>query len=248
METSLDGFLGGRLRLRQPRGGYRAGIEPVLLAAACDVAPGARVLELGCGVGTALFCLAMRVPGLELAGVERNAALAELARQNARDNGIAARIVTADLRRLPAELRAGQVDLVLANPPFFDRDASTRSAEPGREGGRGEDAALADWIDVATRRLAPRGRLVVIQRIERLPDLIRACDGRLGGLEVIPLQPREERPPRLFLMRARKSGRAAFCLKPPVILHAGAAHLADGEDYRPEIAAILRDGAPLPTR
>ena len=37
--TTEDLFLGGRVRLRQPRGGYRAATDPVFLAAACPARP-----------------------------------------------------------------------------------------------------------------------------------------------------------------------------------------------------------------
>jgi tRNA1(Val) A37 N6-methylase TrmN6 len=64
-ETREDRLLGGRVRLLQPLKGYRAATDPVLLAAAVAARPGQRVLDLGCGAGAAVFCLAARVPGLE---------------------------------------------------------------------------------------------------------------------------------------------------------------------------------------
>ncbi len=39
--------LGGRVTLRQPRRGYRAGLDAALLAAACDARDGERVIEAG---------------------------------------------------------------------------------------------------------------------------------------------------------------------------------------------------------
>jgi tRNA1(Val) A37 N6-methylase TrmN6 len=66
VQVSVDGFLGGQLRLAQPEIGYRAGIDPVLLAAACPAQRGQEVLELGCGVGVASLCLGRRVLGLNL--------------------------------------------------------------------------------------------------------------------------------------------------------------------------------------
>src|SRR3546814_8190614 len=45
-----DAFLGGRVKLRQPEVGYRAAIDPVLLAAAVPAVAGERVADLGCGV------------------------------------------------------------------------------------------------------------------------------------------------------------------------------------------------------
>ena len=52
-DLTRDAFLGGRLYLWQPRTGYRAGVDPVLLAASVPARRGESVLDLGCGVGTA---------------------------------------------------------------------------------------------------------------------------------------------------------------------------------------------------
>ncbi|HEY0436004.1 MAG TPA: methyltransferase, partial [Phenylobacterium sp.] len=52
-QTTEDAVLDGRVQLRQPARGYRAGLDAALLAAACDAAPGQRVIEAGCGAGAA---------------------------------------------------------------------------------------------------------------------------------------------------------------------------------------------------
>ena len=100
-DTTRDAFLGGRVTALQPRRGFRASTDAVFLAAACPAQPGARVLELGCGVGVPALCLAARVPGLGLTGVEQQACYAELARRNAALNDAALEVVTADLAALP---------------------------------------------------------------------------------------------------------------------------------------------------
>jgi len=84
---SYDQFLGGRLTVAQPKTGYRAGVDPVLLAASVPAGRGESVLELGCGVGVASLCLAARVPGLKITGVEIQPDAAILAAQNAQHNG-----------------------------------------------------------------------------------------------------------------------------------------------------------------
>ena len=71
MEARQDAFLGGRLRLWQPVRGYRAGGDPVLLAASVPAQAGQAVLDVGCGVGTAALCLSARVPGVAVTGLER---------------------------------------------------------------------------------------------------------------------------------------------------------------------------------
>lgn len=234
-----DAFLGGRLHLWQPRQGYRAGVDAVLLAAAVNARSGQSVLDLGCGVGAAALCLGARVPDLDLLGVERQPDYADLARRNGLN------VVTADLAHLPADLRQRSFDHVIANPPYFDRAASVASDHAAREGAMGEQTPLETWIDVAIRRLAPKGCLHIIHRAERLPELLSLVRTRLGALEMLPLAPRVGRKAELVILRARKSGRTPFVIHPPVVLHRGMRHERDGEDYTPEIQAVLRDAAPL---
>src|SRR5471032_724207 len=87
-ETSQDGFLGGRLLLRQPKKGYRAGMDAALLAAACDAGPSQSVVEAGCGAGAALLSAALRRPQSRFTGIERDPAALALARANITDNGL----------------------------------------------------------------------------------------------------------------------------------------------------------------
>jgi tRNA1(Val) A37 N6-methylase TrmN6 len=241
-ELTHDAFLGGKVHLWQPRKGYRAGVDPVLLAATVPATPGQRVLELGCGVGAASLCLGARVPGLSLTGVEVQPAYAELARRNHSEF----EVIEADLATLPLSLRQRQFDHVLANPPYFDRAASIASQDSARETALGEQTPLAKWVEIAAKRLAPKGQAHFIHRAERLPDLIRALPHDMGSIEVLPIAPRIGRMAELIILRARKSGRGAFRLCAPLIMHEGAAHVSDGDSYVPAIRAVLRHGAALP--
>ncbi|MEX2648300.1 MAG: methyltransferase, partial [Alphaproteobacteria bacterium] len=116
------GLLGGRVRLREAPEGLRATTDTVLLAAAVPAATGNLVLDLGSGVGAAALCLAWRVPGCRVIGVDSDAALIRLARRNARANGVADRVrfrVGAVAGRWPADLGSGCADHVMTNPPFL---------------------------------------------------------------------------------------------------------------------------------
>lgn len=244
-ELSLDGFLGGRLAIAQPRTGYRAAMDPVLLAAAVPARAGERVLELGCGAGVASLCLGWRIPGIALAGVELQAPYAALARRNAVENGIAFEVTEGDVAALPAVLRAATFDHVMANPPYFAARGGTPAADPGRERGRREALALGVWIDAGLRRLRPGGHLTLIQQAERLADLLAALGSRAGSLRVLPVAPRAGRPAGRIIVSARKGGRGPLRLLPPLVLHAQSQHRHDGEDLTERARAILRDGAAL---
>ena len=245
-ETTDDAFLGGRLNLRQPRVGYRAGVDPVLLAASVPAKAGQNVLDLGCGVGAAMLCLHARVPGLELTGVEVQASYADLATRNMVRNGAKGGVVTADLADLPAGLRARRFDHVIANPPYFGRDKGTASADTGRNIAFGGATALADWVSVAAKRCAPRGYVTMIQRAERLPEVLRALPVSLGSVVVLPLAGRAGRMADRVIIQARQNGRAPFRLLAPLVLHSGDDHGKDAPDYAPAVHDILKNSAPLP--
>lgn len=241
-----DGFLGGRVQALQPRDGYRAAMDPVLLAAACRAQAGETVLELGCGVGVASLCLSARVPGLRITGVERQAAYAELARQNAADNGAPLEVVEADLAALPDELRARSFDHVIANPPYFAPHSGTPARDAGREAALREETPLALWLEIGLRRLRPGGWLSVIHMAERLPELLNSLHNHKASIVVLPIAARRGRAAGRVILQARKGGRAPFTLLPPFLLHQGDRHEGDADSHTEAARAVLRDGAALP--
>lgn len=240
-----DAFLGGRIRLWQPKAGYRAAIDPVLLAAFAPAVAGERALDLGCGAGTAALCLGARTPGLELHGLELQPAYADLARRNAAENGIGLTVHEGDLRRPPAALRALSFDLVLTNPPYHPESAPG-AADSGRDVAHREGAAgLADWIDAGLRRLRPGGRLVLVHLAERLPDVLAGLQNRAGSVEILPVGPWENKPARRILVRARKGARAALRLWPVLTLHEGKTDVRDRVGYAERAERVLKRGEAL---
>jgi len=244
VDLSRDAFLCGRLHLWQPVQGYRAATDAVLLAAACPAMAGQSVLDLGCGVGAASLCLATRVPGLHLAGLEVQPDYADLARRNAAENGIAMQVETGDLATMPRTLRRS-FDHVIANPPYYPK-GGTPSPIAGRATAlQVGDAPLGAWVQAAARRLAPRGWLTLICGADGLPDVLAAMGDKLGSAAVLPLAPRMGKPALRIILRARKTGKGAFRLLAPFVIHAGDAHDGDRESYTPAANSVLRDGASL---
>jgi tRNA1(Val) A37 N6-methylase TrmN6 len=234
-----DRLLGGRVRLVQPAAGYRAAIDPVLLAAAVDAAPGEHVADLGCGAGAALLCLLARCPGVAAMGVERDPALADLARRNADANAVSDRasILTGDLATLDPP---GAFDRVMTNPPYLPSRRGLASPDRQRAAATVEtDLPMAAWIAAAAGWLKPRGWLVLIQRADRIDCLCAALLPAFGSVAIFPLWPKAGEPARRVLVRARKGGRAPAVLAAGFVLHGPAGR------YTPEAESVLRDGAPL---
>ncbi|WP_119677737.1 tRNA1(Val) (adenine(37)-N6)-methyltransferase [Indioceanicola profundi] len=242
MEVTEDSLLGGRVRLLQPRHGYRVAVDPVLLAAAVPARAGESVLDLGCGVGAAALCLATRVPGVRVEGLELQPLNAELAVRNIGLNGLAERVAVhqGDLSVPPAGLAARRFDRIMMNPPFHPAGRHTRSPFAHKAVSHGEGAAgLADWVQAALRLLSARGTLTIIHSAERLDRVVALLEGRFGGISILPLWPRAGEPARRIIVHARRNVRSPSVLLPGLILH------AEGQRYSAQAEAVLRDGASI---
>lgn len=237
-----DGFLGGRLQVLQPRQGYRAATDPVLLAAAVPAGAGQSVLELGCGAGVALLCLGARVPGLQLCGLELQPAYADLARRNAVLNGQSIEVVDGDVASMPASLRARRFDHVLLNPPYYPLGTGTKASDPGREQALRETVPLADWLGAGLRRTRPGGTLTLIAGADRLGDALASLT---GSIRVLPLAARTGRKASRLIIQTKNGGHAPLTLLWPLTLHNAACHEQDGDDLTPLARALLRDAASL---
>ncbi|WP_374372354.1 tRNA1(Val) (adenine(37)-N6)-methyltransferase [Dongia sp.] len=236
LPISLDQILGGRLTLAQPRDGYRAAIDPVLLAAAVPAAAGERVLDLGCGVGTAGLCVVRRVEGCHVMGIDVQPALIELAQRNARDNALADRATfhVGDVLHLTEPA----FDHVLANPPYLERARASVSPNPIKALANVEgDAMLKDWVVAASTAVKPGGSITFIHRADRAEEL-RAEMGRgLGRLHLRPLLPKEGMPAKRILLQGIRGAPAGFEILPPLVLHEASGGFTEAAE------AILRRAA-----
>ncbi len=241
--VSEDALLGGRVRLRQPVSGYRAAIDPVLLAAAVPAGPGEQVLDVGAGVGTAALCLAVRVPDCRVFGIEIQRDMVRLAGENAVLNGAEGRVdvMVGDLTSPPPRLAAGSFDHVMANPPYHE--AGAEGAAPGTAKAAATvegEGDRADWIAFCVRMARHKASVTFIHRADRLDALLAHLRSKAGGVVVFPLWPDAdgERPAKRVIVQARKGSGAPLRLAPGLALH-------QGGGFTPGADAVLRAAQPL---
>lgn len=229
--TTDDRLLDGRVHIRQPASGYRVAVDPVLLAAAVPAKIGQHVLDAGCGTGAAMFCLAARIPGVHVTGIEIQPALADYARAGLARNGLetVGRVVTGDI----ADAASGLFDIVMTNPPFAAE--GTPPPDPSLARAHMEsDIDLAAWIGFCLKALKSRGRLVIVQRADRLSDILAALHPWAGDIHIRPIYPKADQPARRVIVDAGKDRRSPDTLLPGLVLHE-----ADGR-FTSAAEAVLR--------
>ncbi len=220
-----DYILGGRLLLCQPKEGFRAGIEPIILAAAVPSSASGQVLELGCGVGTATLCYASRVADSSVTAVEKQSELARLASDNVAKNHFTGRIriINEDIILLHKTLTPCSFYHVMANPPFVEEERADPKMHPMRWGSHVEGSAkLADWVSVARKLLKPKGTFNVIYDAGRIDDLIALLKVGFGGITIFPLWPSVQekgQDAKRVLVQARKGVKSPARIARGLVLH-----------------------------
>ena len=239
MQWSFDSFLDGGLKVCQSRYGYRFSVDAAILAFhAIPDKPDARILDLGTGCGIMPLVTALRYPDVHITGVEIQAELAALARNNVEENGFLSRItiVEGDFLRLRSNDIGPPVDMVITNPPYRRPHSGRVSPQNQRAVARHEIAVSLDGLIKTMRRfLSNGGRGWIIYPVERLAELMAGMQAY--GLEpkfLKMIHPRIGLDAKRCLLKVVKGGRPGLIAGPPLVIYN-----ADG-GYSDDMRAILR--------
>jgi tRNA1Val (adenine37-N6)-methyltransferase len=174
-EETIDEILGGSLKIRQSRRGYRFNLDPLILAHFVSLRPRSVNLDLGCGNGIIALVLANRFRQTRWHGLELQTALAELARRNVDANGLTGhvQIDEGDARNIKKIYQTHFFDNIVFNPPY--RRLASGRVNPVTEKAiaRHEVAgSLAQFLAAAGYALKPAGRVFTIYPATRLVEMI----------------------------------------------------------------------------
>ena len=241
MNETLDNFLGGRIKLVQPSEGYRAGIDPIFLAASIHPKLQDRILDVGSGGGISCISLAVRCPNAEIIGLEIQPDLVEMAQTNIRENNLEDRvkILKGDLEYPPPLITENSFDHVMTNPPYFEEKRVKMSPVLGRAQANTETVDLGTWIKCCLKFLKPKGVFTMIHRTERLSEICAHLGTKVGDLVIYPLWPTANKPARRVIIQGRKNTGGEPRLARGLVLH------GEMEKYTPEAEAVLRHAKPI---
>lgn len=150
---------------------YEPAEDSILLLDSVEVAPGERVLEVGCGSGfIALHCAKA---GAEVAAVDIDPEAVDCARLNGLRNNLKMDIFQSDL----LSSVQGDFDTILFNPPYLPSD---EIGDPKWSGGESGIETTVEFLRQARGHLREGGQILTVCSSLSNPDLLQKQAASLG--------------------------------------------------------------------
>lgn len=240
-DHTVDAFYSGRLMVYQPKQGFRAGTDSLLLASALDRFTEGEALEIGCGAGGALLPAAHRLKQARLVGLEVDPVMAALAMQGVQANRFEDRVTIdeGNANDLSTEWQ-NRFDLVFSNPPFFEL-GTIQAPGMGKETAYLESISLKDWINAMLFALRPKGTFVMVHRAADLARILSVIERQTGEITVLPIHSYPGAEAKRVLVRARKGLRSG----PMRLLEPRYLYQEKGGERQGWTLAMQRDGAEI---
>lgn len=231
-----------KLRLMQPDVGFRTSLDTIMLSAACPAKDGQHILDAGCGVGAAGFCVLQRLNDAKLTGVDIDQDFIDLANENKAINNFDNDDVTFHCADIDQFRRSDKpiFDHVISNPPYLNAGEYLNSPHQKKAIAIGHTEtgfSLKEWIKALHRLVKPKGSVTIIHRADHTDQIIKAFEHRFGFVEIIPLWPKAGRQAKRVIIRALKDKRGPCTLHPGLTLH------NNDDTYTKEADEVLRGRA-----
>ena len=237
------------LKVAQPLDGYRFSLDALLLADfVTNTGAPRRIADLGTGCGIIPMILCRRCDQTTAVGIDNNAEMAELARENVDRNGLTDKIdiISLDIIEAKKLFPVSSFDGVVANPPFRAAGSGNISPHSGRDTARHESTAgITEFMAQAKYLVKPSGRIWFVYLPGRMAEFIQSAGAlNLSLLRIRMVHGRHDTPAKIFLAELAKGRKGETAVLPPLFIYE-----EDGE-YTQEAWRILeahnKKKAPLP--
>ncbi len=210
---------------------FRFGTDGVLLADFARAKKGERIIDLCSGTGIVPFMLLARGDADRAEALELQPELCRLLRKSCGENHCEDRltVIEGDLKEIKSLCKGGQYDLVTVNPPYEPLGRGIPGQNPHRELARREVACtLEDVVAAASWLLRPGGRLAMVHRVFRLPEILEQMKQyHLAPSRIRMVQGHEGESPVVVLIEAIRDSRAELAAEPALILHRQDGEMSD---------------------
>ena len=229
MEITEDSILDGKIKLYQPKHGYRIAIDPILLASTVELENRQTVLDVGCGVGTISLILKYMDNSQTITSIDIDPNMTELCEKNSKANLLPLNIINSPIS--PQLLRNKNFDTVVTNPPFYNSENFRSSGK--KLTANFETVSLNEWISFCLKRLTPNGNVYIIHIPERLGNILESLGNLVGKIEVFPIYSHQNEPAKRIIVKCRKSSREPLKILPGLVSH------RDNNEYTEDMKLIL---------
>ncbi|MBL4603009.1 MAG: N-6 DNA methylase, partial [Emcibacteraceae bacterium] len=231
-EFTTDDFLGGRVKLKQPKKGYRVTSDSIFLAASLTVKPDEKILDMGAGTGGILSCLAARLgiddKSITMHGIEIQEDLLSLAKENA---GNEIKYFNGDILGDVPGCEPNSYHHVVSNPPYYEKGTVSPSPYKSKAVAHGENMIdLKIWIERMVRMTRPRGYLTIVHRADRLDDIISVLNKKTGSIIIYPFHAKAQKEANRVIIRAQKDANGLLALKSGMIVHKSDGNYTDNAE------------------
>lgn len=202
---------------------FRFGTDGVLLADFARVKPKETLMDLCSGTGIVPFLLLARGDCEKADALELQPYLCRLMERSAEYNRCTDRVnvIEGDLCNIKQLAKGGCYDVVTVNPPYEPLGRGVLGSNSHRELARREVACnLEQILAAAAYLLKPQGRLAMVHRSFRLPEIMALMQKyRLAPSRMQLVQGHAEERPALVLIEGICQSNRELVVEPNFILH-----------------------------
>jgi len=209
------------LKIIQNKKWFCFGIDSVLLSDfSKDIHKNSLILDLGAGNGILELLLSAKIDGVKITGIEVQKKVAELACRNIELNKLEQRVQIKNIN-IKDFFKEAKYDAVITNPPYKEAGAGRQNEEEAKVIARHEKLAnLEDFIATASRSLKDKGSMYMVNRPERLTDvLVLSRQYKLEPKIIRFVFSKVNSLPVLFLIKATKNANRFLKVEKPLYIY-----------------------------
>ena len=220
----IDTLLNGNKIIQDPER-FMFGIDAVLLShfAAGEVKNGDSLVDLGTGTGIIPLLMEGVCSDLKFAALEVQAESARMAKESVKMNGLEGKIevVEGDIKKVEKIFPRHSFDAVTTNPPYMISEHGRENGNDAKTIARHEVLCnLEDIISAADYLLKPHGKLFMIHRPFRLPEIFSSMARHsLEPKRMRLVSPAAGKEPNIVLIEARKNANPRLKIEPELIVY-----------------------------
>lgn len=229
IEFTEDLILNGKIKLCQPKHGYRIAIDPILLASVVELKKEQTILDVGCGVGTISMILKYMDNSQNITCIDIDPIMTKLCQRNSKLNNLPLNIINCPIDS--NLLNNETFDSVVTNPPFYNPE-NFRSSKK-KSAANFETISLRSWISFCLKRLKPNGNFYIIHLPERLEHILESLRNLVGKIEIFPIYSHKNEPTKRIIIKCKKAS------KEPLKIMSGLVSHGDSNEYTNDMKLIL---------